>query len=75
MSKQKDGMTPERWAQIKAMPPQHGRWLHISKRAGMVDNPIDPLLPKIPYVDPVGRTYRVGRNEEKRMKKHLAALR
>lgn len=41
-------------------------YLHISCEARMVLNPIDPMLPPLPWIQKPGVTYDIGRNKAKR---------
>lgn len=56
MSKNKDSMTKERWAALKAKPSAAVNYTHVSARAWMEPNKKDHLLPSKPRVER-GTTY------------------
>lgn len=55
MNKNKDAMKPKGWDRIKKLKLTN-RYYHISAKAGMVPNPVDPMLPPVPYVERPGIT-------------------
>ncbi|HEY9145648.1 MAG TPA: hypothetical protein VIN36_03100 [Thiobacillus sp.] len=65
MSKNRDSMTPARWAAIRSTSAPAGNYIHISCTAQMVPDPTDPNAPWIPMVS-AGKTYHAGRNASKR---------
>lgn len=64
------GMSSARWEYLKALAPSLPRFVHVSCSACMRPNPLDPLLPWIPFVEK-GTTYNVGSNERKRCKRDI----
>lgn len=65
MSKNKDAMTPARWNHIKSLGHGVGKMVHKSCDAGTNENPLDPMLPRVPWVTK-GVTFKPGRNARKR---------
>lgn len=64
MAKNKDDMVPDRWAYLK----QRGltaRYIHYSAMVKMLDNPLDPLLPKIPWIERPGHSLNMLRTNKK----------
>jgi hypothetical protein len=64
-------MNADRWNYLKALRPSPGRLVFNARDAAMIPNPallLDPdAMPKrIPWIEPQGRTYNVGKNAAKR---------
>lgn len=67
------GRSRARWEYLKALAPALPRYVHISCHATMRPNPLDPLLPWIPFVEK-GTTFNAGRNQDKRAKRAAAKV-
>lgn len=47
--KNRDNMTPGRWEHIKQLGVNPGKYVHISKEARMIENPLGAHLPWVPW--------------------------
>jgi len=65
MSKNRDAMTPARWARIKSLGAGVGKMVHQSCASGTTEDPRGPMFRPIPWVSK-GVTFAAGRNARKR---------
>jgi hypothetical protein len=64
----RQGVSKERWEELKPAGVLTSRYLHVSCQARIVNDPDGIHLPRIPWVGP-GTTYNVGRNAAKRARR------
>lgn len=69
MAKNKDDMVPARWTYLKQLALTQ-RYIHVSAFVEMLPNPVDPLLPKIPWIERPGHSLHMFRTNKKSDKKY-----
>jgi hypothetical protein len=61
---------------LKAFCAARGTYLHVSAAARMIPHPLNPTGPNVfPWVQKPGRTYNVGRNTMKRVRRAMHGVR